>query len=255
MTSWLEVSVRVRVWKEATTCKFLAGEYFIYDIVWSIEYPGLSVSLESKFVTVIVTENYIRSREWSKLLRNKEGLFQCSQMKNVTALNNFMRGEVRKVSKWSVWEIPPLLCLLFPCFLSHSFLIWYAPTFNLQTTLSHLNFLNFLLIYINYLKFSGYFCFSTVLSFSISAFNKIGHSTFSNLTSFFLFPQLFAYLLLPTLFTYLSFHYGTYSTFFCLRFWNLFPFLYLNSLQHSWLHTNLSNQVPSIEVTNVEKGN
>ena len=85
-------------------------------------------------------------------------------------------------------------------------------------------------ICINYLKFSDYFCFFTVPSFSIPAFNKIGYSTLSNLTSLFLFPLLFAYLLLPTLFIYLSLHYGTYSTLYCLRFWNLFPFIYLNSL-------------------------
>ena len=95
--------------------------------------------------------------------------------------------------------------------------------------------LYFILIYINYLKFSDYFCFFTILFFSIFAFNKIGCSTLSTLTSLFLFPLLFAYLLLPTLFTYSSLHYGTYSTLFCLRFWNLFPFIYLNSLFFSHL--------------------
>ena len=101
------------------------------------------------------------------------------------------------------------------------------------------NFLNFLHICINYLKFSDYFCFFTVLSFSISAFNKIGCSTLSNLTSLFLFPLLFAYLLLPTLFTYLSLHYHLpillYFVFeiYSLLFTSIFSHLSCSTLYHT----------------------
>ena len=129
-------------------------------------------------------------------------------------------------------ESPPLLCLLFPCFLSQPFFSYLICFYFQPTNYSFSpNFLDFLLIYINCLKFSDHFCFFTVPSSSVSAF-KIGYSTLSTQTSLFLFPLLFAYLLLPTLFTYLSLHYGTYSTFFCLR---LFPPVYLDS--HTTLFT------------------
>ena len=73
------------------------------------------------------------------------------------------------------------------CFLNQPFFFFFLICFYFQPANYSFssNFLDFLLIYINYLKFSDYFCFITVLSFSISAFNRIGYFTLSALTSFF----------------------------------------------------------------------
>ena len=66
-------------------------------------------------------------------------------------------------------EPPPLLCLLFPCFINQPFFSYLICFYFQPTNYSFSpNFLNFVLIYINYLKFSDYFCFFLTFSLTLS---------------------------------------------------------------------------------------